>query len=827
MTWFPLAPKALLVLAGLVVSPAGATAPEPGSVTAVALPHAVRDTHPLDAAAAEDPTTTGVIEVSRRAEAEGDADRALLYAKLAVALAVDGKEEKSARARWIEVRKSVAAPEPDPTGALADSAKVLLGVAASCESRKLYANAADVLNLLKGTAYDRDARAKLAKLFANPKAIEGLLDSGVAVEFKGRERLSKKEIAKLNAKHSEWSDPLVLEGENYVMKTDMPYEMGRAMLDAMEQINKFYRKVFKLGRGDKTRKCIIHVYKNRAEFDEHAQPGGPGVQGYYRRDTNEVHTFDHGTVDWLGREFLWSTLFHEASHQFTAEIWKLLIPTWLNEGTGSYFEGAELQPGGFVATNRIPDGRLRELIMYIGRRAKEGESGTDVQERGPSLKDVISYFQPGSYPGEYYPFGWGLVFFCRNYEDANSKRVYLPIYEAFMRSYVKGSGERNPFKRFEDYFITDAKIPGIDTFADFERIWKAWIRDLADIQYGGQEKADVLIARGLKQRADGAPADYAVDTFRWATEKNPNHATAWLELGRSAAEAKQKDAALYAFRRLAALAQRRVEAGAPLPFFKGTANDAYSAALAEIKGLDSSIERSLRENVDQIVASSLEAAEAHSSIGFPITALSLLRDADQLLDGEGRIRTQIQALSAKTGVDGRLMRRVPVDEELSAWTTEDSGWKVGDGGSLKLEGGRGISTIRLTEPPAKVFRFEAKVKKTSAMVGLLFDGQQLDESYALVEQGARCILVQFDSDMEAAKERKSPFVTLANFADSAPPKSAESFTLAIDVEHTQLRVFVDGELVGTYEVPCEELIGQIGLVVQGKSAEFESVHIAY
>jgi len=791
-------------------------------------PSRTADDAALDKRASVATGCVDLLAVSAEAEKEGDMDRALWYAKLALGLVADPKEDKAARFRWLEVRKAVAAPEPDPTATLAASSKELFNIAKACESRKLYANAADVLNQLKGTAYEREATDKLSKLFSKKLAIELLLESGVPVIVERRQKFSKKETAKLDAQHAEWENAYIAQGKNYRIRTNMGVDMAFAMLDAMEQVNKFYRKVFRHEeRGGNMATCEVQVYKSRAEFDEH-EDVATGVKGFFQPSLNSVTTYDHATEEGFGRDYLWSTLFHEASHQFTRAVWKLAIPTWLNEGTASYFEGALLQPGGFIATNRIPESRLEQLIMFIGQGGEGGRTSTGSEgwPGAPTVRQVLEHMGPGSYEGEYYPYGWGLVFFCRNYENERSERVFLPVYEAFMRSYTEGSGERHPFKRFEQYFVTQAKIPGVDSFAAFEELWKTWIRQLGRIYFGGKEQAEVLVARGQKEMADGQP-EYAVDSFRWATEKDPNHATAWLELGRAARKAKADDAALYAFRRLAALAQRRVDADAPLPHFKGTAAEASAVAMTEIKGLEPTIERGVREKLGTIVGTTLAAAEAHIELGFPITALSLLRDADLLLDGHGRLRARINELVEQHGVDGRLVRQVPIDAELTAWRTEDPEFKAGGDGALVLAGGRGLSTIRLADVPPKVFRFEARVKSSGAMVGLLFDGQELDETYFVVRPGAFCGIVQYDPDPRRMMERKSSFVSLATFSEGLPRRGVEEFTLAIDVEHSALRVSIDGAVIGTYDVPCEDLIGEIGLVVEGQSAEFRDVRLAY
>src|SRR5262249_38779145 len=141
-----------------------------------------------------------------------------------------------------------------------------------------------------------------------------------------------------------------------------------------------------------------------------------------------------------------------------------LIPAWLNEGTASYFEGARLRTNGSVETNLIPEERL----FYLEKSLKEGQ---------PKLKDVVSFYKPGSYEGSYYPFGWGLVYFLLNYEDDKCERVYVQPYQDYIAAYSSG-GKHDVLGRFVEYFVTKPKQPGVATFEDFEKRWSNWILDL-------------------------------------------------------------------------------------------------------------------------------------------------------------------------------------------------------------------------------------------------------------------------------------------------------------------------------------------------------------
>ena len=262
----------------------------------------------------------------------------------------------------------------------------------------------------------------------------------------------------------------------------MGYEMAHSIAMAMEQMNQFQYK----GRGGSMRSCGIRVYATQAEFDELEGEKDESVKGFFVPLENRVATYDP-RAEWQPLGELWSTLFHEASHQFTEATTTNLMPGWLNEGTASYFEGATLLPSGQVVANQVPTRRLEELRDFL-------EKGS------PTLKEVVSYFEEGSYDVTYYPFGWGLVYFIQNYEDERSERVYVPIYRDYMQTYTKG-GNHDVVGRFVEYFVERAQQPGIETFEQFEARWKQWIQDLADVHFGPSEKADVLLARARKQVA--------------------------------------------------------------------------------------------------------------------------------------------------------------------------------------------------------------------------------------------------------------------------------------------------------------------------------------
>src|SRR5258705_3766419 len=395
---------AIPLLLALVPAPPGDGAP-PQLAEARALLEGGKSKEALDAARLGlefAPDLPEMLDLaSRAAQAAGGADEALWYAELAVnALAEIQSPTKEQKALADALAKRLT--ELDPTGdkgraAIAGYAASLFAIGKDCATRKLYVNAVDLLTRCRDSALAVAAEAELAKVYDNKKAVESLIDSGLDVPVKATKKRAPDAAAKEDAKHATWATAWEIKGDQYTVKTDFPRETAESISLAMEQMNRFYRSVFHKNEvgGSKTARVTICIYKSRVEFDENEKENGkpvdPNVAGFFVPNENRVSTYDPRS-DKRPLSSLWETLFHESSHQFTHLISADLIPAWLNEGTASYFEGARLRGNGVVEANLVPEERLSSLEILI-------------QQGKPTLEEVVTYFQPGSYEGEYYPFG--------------------------------------------------------------------------------------------------------------------------------------------------------------------------------------------------------------------------------------------------------------------------------------------------------------------------------------------------------------------------------------------------------------------------------------
>ncbi|MBM4369792.1 MAG: hypothetical protein FJ102_26515, partial [Deltaproteobacteria bacterium] len=202
------------------------------------------------------------------------------------------------------------------------------------------------------------------------------------------------------------------ESERYVLRADLEPAVTEKLGHTMDEIFEYYVKIY--FDGDRARldprKATIFVHTSHADMGKSWKGDGDVPGGWWSPSEWQVHCYDtrgagEGTLD----EML-STLFHEASHQFmTMLAGGGGTPAWLNEGTSSFFEGAVAMADGKVLWPDAAIGRLLSLDMMLKGQRLGGPT--------PSFLDVISYNEPRSYPPEYYPWGWGLVYFLQQFED--------------------------------------------------------------------------------------------------------------------------------------------------------------------------------------------------------------------------------------------------------------------------------------------------------------------------------------------------------------------------------------------------------------------------
>ena len=388
-------------------------------------------------------------------------------------------------------------------------------------SKKQYRLAGHLMDrLLELNADDK----KLLKDYEKLADKAGQQLSGGAFVAASIRRKSPDWLARENTKHEHWENPFERETKNYEIYCNVSWEFTETLTAAMDEINQFYREIYDY---KKKAKATIHVMRRRSDFDkmslkvlQRAMPSR-GVGGYWVPAQRTVVAYDRAyDEEGFTQDALWQTLFHEASHQFMTLLSKdrHVVPTWLNEGTASYFEGCEIKADGTIVKNAPAVHRLRAWYAIDNSASRH------------SLEDLVAHprntgaDQTGSrsYEGSFYPYGWAFVYFLLNYEE-NDRRVYgqavtddgrIPedykavkkagrlVYRDAYDKYLKHFSDRGsngdrfyPMEIAKKYFIEEIDDPDVQDWDAFEARWRKFCTSLYQEEMSGPEFADVLQAR--------------------------------------------------------------------------------------------------------------------------------------------------------------------------------------------------------------------------------------------------------------------------------------------------------------------------------------------
>lgn len=259
------------------------------------------------------------------------------------------------------------------------------------------------------------------------------------------------------------------ESKYYILECNLEPEVTEAVGTTMDDIYTSYVNIYFGGEEERVplKKATIRIFQSWDDMiTSWPMPNpSPGLGGWWSPGENKVTCFDTrertGSLD----EML-NTLFHEASHQFMSGLTARggYAPAWLNEGTASFFEGARVLQDRRVVWPDAAASRLASLTYQI------------TTGQGPSWADVVNYNSPGSYPGEYYSFGWGLVYYLQEYEDPKTlEYVWRPYYEEYTEAITQTP--TNSRELFEKVFLRPGNPGGYRTFDDFQEGLTKWILD--------------------------------------------------------------------------------------------------------------------------------------------------------------------------------------------------------------------------------------------------------------------------------------------------------------------------------------------------------------
>jgi hypothetical protein len=806
---------------------------------------------------------------AQSALALGKEDEALWYTRLGVRelerLEEVPKEQEpllqGLRARQLELDPKT----EDLQELLDDYARDAYDLARSAASGKLHVNAADMFLRLRGTASEGRALKELEKVYGDDDASETLFRYGFELpegQLRGAlKNKSPRQIAKEDEEHANWENRYEFANKRpaYRVFTNMGQVTGRQILDAMVQINEFICDAF--GMRTTKQECKINVFKDFDSFSETEGIGSPNIGGFFSPSETRISTYDQSTV---GRAYdqLWKTLFHEATHQVAQELSNTLLPAWIEEGNACYFEGVELLPTGRLVANLVPESRLRGLLSMLGPRpesyrepwkgvpkvgggaVKATEASTktsadrawlgnpasrpDLVSFPPPadarvrIKEVITYFQPGSYSGAFYPWGWGLIYFLRNYEDANGELVYSAILDDYIKAYHKRE-DHNVWDRFQEYFIEGAEREGIEDFDDFYGMWAQWIWDLGDLYYGGAEAADPLYHRAMVQIEQGNP-ERAAHTLRWALEKRPSDPLILMQFAEVQSELKNKDEAVYALRRALSWARSQSKRDAEVNGLDMTVEELEDECFERIGKVNRKLTSGAQETDEEFIDKAVALAATYAEEGYPLRGLLLLDEATEMIGSVHSLTDRREALAEEHGVDPRLRRRMAADLHADKWG--GSSTFLGDGADLEFVPTPGLRRATWLEDLPRRYRLEGTLEVVGGMiitfgddsesgigggfrVGNLLYGWQQDEGFGRIEERSG---------------EEGGLRMVEKFADESP---LDEYAVALEVREGLVRVYIDGELVAEDEVSESDTRGRVGVWGSGTPLTYKSMYLTY
>jgi tetratricopeptide (TPR) repeat protein len=665
--------------------------------------------------------------------------------------------------------------------------------------------------LLEAQATDPDHPDLAAGLERITK--EGGNELAVADESGGADPLAgvtPEWVAANDPLHSEWDKAWTLETEHYRLKTDAGYRVLKTAAHAMEQVQVFYRQFHHYKtKNEAIPPAGVCIFKNHDEYKKIGQPPFEWAGGHW--DGSSVWTFDTRGGGEGSLTGMLDVLFHEASHQFTTLCGGSSVPTWLNEGMASFFEGTKLLSNGKLDWNLVVPDRLYPLLDDL--RSSEPHKLADV------IVGKVEDYRVN------YPWGWGIVYFLYNAEDPDGKLLYRPV----LHEYFQGYGTAKHIERFTEFFITKPKVPGIATLDQFEARFKEWIFDLEKQDKGLIDVARLFEERGDKQMKLG-DARRAVEQYDRSLEKDPDFPPVLWKLAAALEGAGEGDRAAGTLRRWIAVTGAGSTDGDPLA--------AQRAEATERIAKDDSNAKKLVELRTKFHAEAIALARDYDAKGFPRMALRTLRGPATALPPSAEARALYFAVSDKSGVSLETWRLLFDERTLK-------GFYGGGEEAFKVENGAIVAHIDEDTDNAKkpeapttgpASTTPAVRKQTGFAFRRLFVDAQPAGDWSLsseIEIGddgrlaGLCFGKKKDGLFHGVALLPEGYVDLGRFGVDAKtltrarvPLAKGPHKLSIEVAGTRLVASLDGAQVLEWEFASRaELRGDFGLLAgQGKSS---------
>ncbi|MHC4845687.1 MAG: family 16 glycoside hydrolase, partial [Planctomycetota bacterium] len=692
---------------------------------------------------------------------------------------------------------------------------------------QMYANALVAMQrhvrlLPRGSVGAEEAQARIRDVLREaPDEVARNFGGGIVTEPR-----DEAWIADHDEKTAKWSRAARWETPHYRIKTNAGWRIGSETALVMEQLHAFYREIWgivpdpppeKIPEGLRELSITpieVNIY---ATLEEYRKRAGQGAQDWSAGNFtgSAVNTYDHGQQGGKGSRATLRTLSHEASHQFM-NVAVGGVPSFVNEGIASLFEGIEVLSNGSIRRDLPVGGRLIPLAAKL-------ENGTAMP-----LADVMN--APENKP-ELYDYRWGFMYFLRMYVDEQGEYVYRDRLQDYMYEFKKGS-PGDMVEHFQGFVLDQVPVPGIETFEQFEAVWKQWILDLAEELRTADKRLDEYRGKG---RLAGLKASHeeALRFYARALDIDPDDTDSLFGLAVAAAELGYVDRAVAKHRRFQDLApeddKRRQES---------------LQVLAEMDPHDQDFIAARRELAGGMAA----LAREYDGAGLPRMAMRCGRAVLDVDPFEPAARALVNRIERETGLSVVRWQRLFNGFDLEGWySAEGDGSFYVDDGVLMNDssriGGGGVGddpdaityqALLLERPVDGDWSLEVTLQASRSwqIAGLIFGAKDTDHYEAIVlrNRGGSGKI----NNVDFGSYDTGSWSFRGDGSYKAEYDAADGVTLRVDVRGREVAVSVNGELVKpivggkalpSMKYPLAALRGDVGLLGSRGRTQYTDVRL--
>lgn len=753
------------------------------------------------AAIAADPENgSKLMEAFRAARNAGALDEALAYARRALRPSSnsDGKplskEDRDELTTALRTLDPLYAKRSEVEARYVDA---LLRTAGTFERKGFVANAVEVLARVLAVTNDPRAATALDALRDDPAKRRRVLRSGIVFPVTDATRRERERWAAESAARKSWEEAWTFRGDHYTVVTDIGYELGRDVLEAMESMHPVYRAVFPDGnRVNGASHCTIHIHATRAGFDAE-RPGLPvRTKGVYLTAERRVVTYDPRD-EGRPRADLWSTLFHEAAHAFTSRF-PATLPAWLDEGTACLFEGS----GRHVRDSGVPFGVPVLRLSRIPQR---------LTDRPDAARAILAH--RSNIPAHDYALAWAWIYFFHHYEDAKARTVYREPFRSYLASFAKDSAGEDPERGFVEAFVRRPADPAVRSIEDLESRFRTWILELHERVVGPPEAAAAWIEIASRQR-EAQRNEAAVASLRLALDRRPDDWRARFDLAAGLRAIGALDSALLEYRRLADRISDLQYLDAPVPGFDTLdANGLARRVAQEIRSIEPTTAESLPVNREAFRREIRDLSSESMTLGFPRTAIECLDRALALLGGDGALSARRD--TARESLPDRTPRWQSISPAVAieSWELDEVAWKSVDGCCTSNADTPQIALFR--RPGRAGTRFEVNLRlpdREGAGAGLVFGCDP---------EAMRVVLALANGPVIVGPVRDG----VDDIRPLAAARKQAQTGITLELRESEVVIFVDGEAVGREPLDCDGDEIRFGLFAQTSDVRFEEIRL--